>query len=110
MKSTHLVGLACEVLKSNAFVEEASALLAVNKQIASMAKKKRSSRQRRSRKDLSKDLWISPHLSLRGRDGDRGWNRSGNLTPGTGARFLELADIALGTKKTGQKKKKPQER
>ena len=70
------------------------------------SKKKPSSRSsRRPRVDLSKDLWISPHLSFRGRDGNRGWDRSGNLSPGAGARFLELADIALGTKKTGPKKK-----
>jgi len=69
-----------------------------------MAKKKRSSARRRSTVDLSKDLWISPHLSLRGPNGDRAWDRSGNLLPGAGARFLELADIALGIKKPAPRK------
>lgn len=73
-----------------------------------MAKKVRSIKPRKPEADLSKDLWISPHLSLRGKDGNRGWERSGNLPPGAGARFLELADIALGIKKpAGHKKKGP---
>ena len=73
------------------------------------AKKKPSSRSRRPKVDLSKDLWISPTLNLRGRNGDRAWDRSGNLLPGAGARFLELADIALGTRKpAGQEKKATQ--
>jgi len=71
-----------------------------------MAKKKRLSTQRGSTVDLSKDLWISPHLSLRGPNGDRAWDRSGNLLPGAGARFLELADIALGIKKPVQQNSK----
>jgi len=71
-----------------------------------MAKKKRSSARIRSTVDLSKDLWISPHLSLRGPNGDRAWDRSGNLMPGAGARFLELADIALGIKKPMHPKSK----
>ena len=49
--------------------------------------------------DLSKDLWISPRLNMRGPDGNRGYSRGGNINPGDGARFLELADIALGLKK-----------
>ena len=49
--------------------------------------------------NLAKDLWISPTLNLRGRYGDRAWDRSGNLPPGTGMRLLELADVALGLKK-----------
>lgn len=43
------------------------------------------------------DLWINPHSNLRGPDGDRTGGR--NITPDAGARFLELADIALGLKK-----------
>ena len=70
------------------------------------AKKKPSSRPRRPKVDLAKDLWISPHLNLRGRNGDRAWDRSGNLLPGAGARFLELADIALGIKKPVQQNSK----
>ena len=60
------------------------------------------------RVDLSKDLWIAPGFNLRGKDGDRAWDNSGNLTPSVGARFLELADVALGHRKqaTPAKKKK----
>jgi hypothetical protein len=60
------------------------------------------SRSRKTRAfpvNLSKDLWISPTLNLRGKHGDRAWDRSGNLPPGAGMRLLELADIALGLKK-----------
>jgi hypothetical protein len=72
---------------------------------SSKREKKHNGKQSHSRKqkmvkfDLSKDLWISPTLSLRGKHGDRAWDRSGNLPPGTGMRLLELADIALGLKK-----------
>jgi len=72
-----------------------------------MAKKSKSKSKTPSI-DLSKDLWIAPAFSMRGKDGDRAWNSSGNLTPSAGARFLELADVALGQKKhaTPTKKKK----
>jgi hypothetical protein len=60
--------------------------------------------KRKSNVDLSKDLWISPRLSMRGPDGSRGFSRDGNITPGDGARFLELADIALGLKKSQPRK------
>lgn len=62
-------------------------------------KKSRSLTRGTSNVDLSKDLWISPHLNLRGRDGNRGWERTGYLPPGAGTRLLELADVALGIKK-----------
>ena len=55
--------------------------------------------------DLSKDLWIAPRFTLRGPDGNRAWETKGNLTPASGARILELADIALGNKKSATKKK-----
>jgi len=55
--------------------------------------------------DLAKDLWISPRLNLRGPDGNRGLDNRGNISPTSGARFLELADIALGNKKPSYKKK-----
>jgi hypothetical protein len=71
-----------------------------------MTKRSRSSKPKTVSIDLSKDLWISPRLNLRGRDGDRAWDSSGNLLPGAGARFLELADIALGIKKPAARKKK----
>jgi len=51
------------------------------------------------------DLWINPRSNLRGPDGNRAWNREGNISPESGTRFLELADIVLGTKKPPQKKK-----
>jgi hypothetical protein len=63
------------------------------------AKKTRRRKPRIVKVDLSKDLWISPNLSMRGRHGDRAWDRSGNLPPGAGTRLLELADVALGLKK-----------
>ena len=54
---------------------------------------------------VSKDLWIAPRYSLKGPAGERAWeNRPGG--PPTSSRFLELADIALGTKKPSVKKKK----
>lgn len=60
---------------------------------------KRSRKKKIMKFNLSRDLWISPTLNLRGRHGDRAWDRSGNLPPGAGMRLLELADIALGLKK-----------
>ncbi|HEY7403348.1 MAG TPA: hypothetical protein VIB39_07495 [Candidatus Angelobacter sp.] len=54
---------------------------------------------------ISKDLWIAPRYSLKGPAGERAWeNRPGG--PPNSSRFLELADIALGTKKPSMKKKK----
>lgn len=64
---------------------------------------------RRSKQlDLTKDLWINPRINLRGPDGNRSWNTKGNITPSSGSRFLELADIALGktTLQPVRKKKK----
>lgn len=57
------------------------------------------------RGDRASDLWINPRSNLRGPDGNRAWNREGNISPQSGTRFLELADIALGIKKPAQKKK-----
>lgn len=54
--------------------------------------------------DLSKDLWISPRFSLRGQNGDRAWDHRQIGSPGS-ARFLELADIALGIRKPEPRKK-----
>lgn len=55
--------------------------------------------------EVSKDLWIAPRYSLKGPAGERAWeNRPGG--PPNSSRFLELADIALGIKKPGIKKKK----
>jgi hypothetical protein len=55
---------------------------------------------------FSKDLWVNPRSNIRGPDGNRAWDNSGNITPNSGARFLELADVALGLKKPTAKKKK----
>jgi hypothetical protein len=54
--------------------------------------------------DLSKDLWISPRFSLKGQNGDRAWDHRQIGNPGS-ARFLELADIALGIRKPEPRKK-----
>ena len=56
--------------------------------------------------DLSKDLWVNPRSNVRGADGNRAWDNQGNISPTRGARFLELADIALGLKKPASPKKK----
>lgn len=56
--------------------------------------------------NISKDLWINPRRNMRGTDGNRAWDNQGNISSSTGARFLELADIALGHKKPPSKKKK----
>jgi hypothetical protein len=65
-----------------------------------------SKRKKPQKKDTTKDLWISPRFNLKGKDGNRAWDLAGNLTADSGARFLELADIALGLKKA-EKRKKP---
>ena len=56
--------------------------------------------------NVSKDLWINPRSTLRGPEGNRAWENAGNISPSKGARFLELADIALGLKKPASSKKK----
>jgi hypothetical protein len=54
---------------------------------------------------VSKDLWIAPRYSLKGPAGERAWENRPGGAPNS-SRFLELADIALGTKKPVPKKKK----
>jgi len=66
----------------------------------------RNSKPRLPRSAVAKDLWTSPRSNLRGPDGNRAWDNQGNTSPNNGARFLELADIALGLKKPTPKKKK----
>ena len=56
--------------------------------------------------DSGKDLWINARSNLRGPEGNRAWDNRGNISPSSGSRFLELADIALGTKKPLPRKKK----
>lgn len=55
--------------------------------------------------DLSKDLWINPRSNIKGPNGNRAWDYRGNITPSSGTRFLELADIALGLKRSAPRKK-----
>jgi hypothetical protein len=57
-----------------------------------------------SRDPLSKHLWIADRYSLKGPAGERAWeNRRGGVP--SSSRYLELADIALGTKKPVRSKK-----
>jgi hypothetical protein len=57
-----------------------------------------------SRDPLSKELWIADRYSLKGPAGERAWeNRRGGAH--SSSRYLELADIALGTKKPVRSKK-----
>jgi hypothetical protein len=52
------------------------------------------------------ELWVAPRYSLKGPAGERAFeNHPGEVL--TSNRFLELADIALGLKKSAHKKKKP---
>jgi hypothetical protein len=67
-----------------------------------MAKKRSKSA---STQDESKELWISPRFSLKTEGAQRTWGHRENSNPGS-ARFLELADIALGTKKPEIRKKR----
>lgn len=60
--------------------------------------------RKRNDLDLSRDLWVSPRFSLKGRDGERAWDHRHVGDPNS-ARFLELADVALGLKKPEPKKK-----
>jgi hypothetical protein len=52
-----------------------------------------------------KDLWIAPRYSLKGPAGERAWENRPGGAPNS-SRFLELADIALGVKKSVPKKKR----
>ena len=61
--------------------------------------------KKRKSQEKEPELWVSPR-HLRGQDGNRAWSTSGNISPNSGARFLELADIALGLKKPEVRKKK----
>lgn len=44
-------------------------------------------------------VWTNPAVSLKGPAGNRAWDHH-PLAPPTAARFLELADVALGVKKS----------
>ncbi len=54
----------------------------------------------------TKDMWINPRSTMRGPAGNRAWDHQQIGNPNSGARFLELADIALGLKRPQAGKKK----
>lgn len=54
--------------------------------------------------DLSEEMWINPKSNIKGDRGNRAFDD--RLGVPSSARYLELADYALGLKKTAPKKKK----
>jgi len=55
--------------------------------------------------DSANGLWVSPKSLLKGPTGERAWeNRAGGVP--NAARFLELADLALGLRKPEPRKRK----
>ncbi|HEY2915225.1 MAG TPA: hypothetical protein VGK21_17805 [Candidatus Angelobacter sp.] len=57
--------------------------------------------------DDPEGLWIAPRYSMKGPAGERAWeNRVGGAP--SSSRYLELADIALGLKKSASHRKKNQ--
>jgi hypothetical protein len=65
-----------------------------------MARKKK-----KGKKKDSGELWVSPRSLLKGPTGERAWeNRPGGVP--NSAKYLELADLALGLKKPEPRKKK----
>jgi hypothetical protein len=54
----------------------------------------------------SKEMWINPRSTMRGPAGNRAWDHQQIGNPNSGARFLELADIALGLKRPQMSKRK----
>jgi hypothetical protein len=66
-----------------------------------MAKKKKPAKK----DDSANGLWVSPRSLIKGANGERAWeNRPGGIP--NSARFLELADLALGLKKPEPRKKR----
>lgn len=60
----------------------------------------------RGPKEEPPELWVAPQYSLKGPRGERAWeNRSGG--PPSNSRYLELADIALGLKKSAHRRLRP---
>jgi hypothetical protein len=71
--------------------------------------KKQKPKQEKNGIDSSEELWIAPRYSLKGPAGERAWeNRTGGAP--SSSRYLELADIALGLKKTAPHRKKTRPR
>lgn len=54
--------------------------------------------------DLSEEMWINPKSNIKGDRGNRAFDD--RLGVPSSARYLELADYALGLKKPAPKKKK----
>jgi hypothetical protein len=66
--------------------------------MSSQSKKTRKARKNRKDAGAPNGLWVAPHYSLKGSNGERAWeNRPGGVP--SSSRYLELADIALGLKK-----------
>jgi hypothetical protein len=55
--------------------------------------------------DRSEKVWIAHRHSLKGPAGERAWENRAGGSPNS-SRYLELADIALGLKKTSAHRKK----
>lgn len=53
--------------------------------------------------EAAEELWVRPNYNLRQQ---RQKTSDGNITPESGQRLLELADIALGLKKSAPAKRK----
>jgi hypothetical protein len=53
----------------------------------------------------SSKVWINPNSTFKGPRSIRGWGQ-GQLSPPTAARFLELADVALGSVQPPTRRKK----
>jgi hypothetical protein len=70
-----------------------------------MVKKSKKRQVKAEITSVGEELWIAPRYSLKGPAGERAWeNRAGGAP--SSSRYLELADIALGLKKTTSHRKK----
>ena len=71
-----------------------------------MPKRTKSKPAHKTDLNLTKDMWINPKTSLKGDGGNRAWDHRHIGNPASSARFLELADLALGLKKPEARKRK----
>jgi len=75
--------------------------------LMAMARKAKQGKKRKKTHEKgppTEGLWIAPRNSLKGPSGERAWeNRPGG--PPSNNRFLELADVALGSKQPALKKR-----